>query len=108
MPPAFENIQWQVYIVFAVFCTAMFVHVLFMFPETAGKTLEEVEDLFTDPSGPRGVGTPAWKTHISTKRVLAAEKGQVTEREKRSFSRPGQPGAREDVAGVRHSDASTV
>lgn len=48
-----------------------------MFPETAGKTLEEVEELFTDPHGPRYVGTPAWKTHITTKRVELMEKGDL-------------------------------
>ena len=48
-----------------------------MFPETAGKTLEEVEALFTDPAGPKYIGTPAWKTHVSTREVLAQEKGLV-------------------------------
>lgn len=76
VPPAFVNIQWRTYIIFGVFCLAMFIHVFFMFPETAGKTLEEVEDLFTDPHGPKYIGTPAWKTHISTKRTLLLERGQ--------------------------------
>ena len=48
-----------------------------MFPETAGKTLEEVEELFLDPSGPRHIGIPAWKTKISTKRAMAKEHGDV-------------------------------
>jgi len=77
VPPAFQNIKWETYILFGVFCVAMFVHVFFMFPETAGKTLEEVEELFTDPHGPRYVGTPAWKTHITTKRVELIEKGDL-------------------------------
>lgn len=73
VPPSFVSIQWRTYIIFGVFCAAMFVHVLFMFPETARKTLEEVEDLFTDPRGPKYIGTPAWKTHISTKRTMLLE-----------------------------------
>lgn len=77
VPPAFVNIKWQTYILFGVFCAAMFIHVFFMFPETAGKTLEEVEELFLDPSGPRHIGTPAWKTKISTKRALATEHGDI-------------------------------
>ncbi|MCJ1442192.1 MAG: hypothetical protein MMC23_002685 [Stictis urceolatum] len=77
VPPSFVNIQWRTYILFAVFCVAMFIHVFFMFPETAGKTLEEVEALFTDPAGPKYIGTPAWKTHVSTREVLAQEKGLV-------------------------------
>ncbi|PYH96578.1 sugar transporter [Aspergillus ellipticus CBS 707.79] len=62
VPPAFVNIQWKVYVVFGVFCTAMLIHIFFMFPETTGKTLEEVEAIFTDPSGIPYIGTPAWKT----------------------------------------------
>lgn len=83
MPPSFVNIQWRTYILFGVFCACMFVHVLFMFPETAGKTLEEVEDLFTDPNGIRYVGTPAWKTHVNYRRVRDLERtGSVVDEEK--------------------------
>ncbi|KAH6719620.1 sugar transporter [Leptodontidium sp. MPI-SDFR-AT-0119] len=64
VPPAFENIQWKVYILFGVFCATMFVHVFFLFPETAGKTLEEVEVMFTDKKGIRYLGTPAWRTRV--------------------------------------------
>ena len=86
VPPAFVNIQWRTYIVFGVFCAAMFVHVFFMFPETAGKTLEEVEDLFLDPNGPKNIGTPAWKTRVSTKRTWAMEKGEDVEKTSYSHS----------------------
>ena len=51
--------QWRLYIVFGVFCTAMFLHVLFLFPETSSKTLEEVDAIFTDPDGVPYIGTPA-------------------------------------------------
>ena len=77
VPPAFVNIQWRTYIIFGVFCIAMFIHVFFMFPETAGKTLEEVEAMFTDPNGPKYIGTPAWKTKVATRDVLRQEKGEV-------------------------------
>ncbi|KAL8718699.1 MAG: hypothetical protein Q9225_004200 [Loekoesia sp. 1 TL-2023] len=76
VPPAFVNIKWQTYLVFGVFCFSMLVHVFFMFPETAGKTLEEVVDIFEDPKGIKYVGTPAWKTRISTKRTLLMEHNQ--------------------------------
>jgi hypothetical protein len=52
----------------------MFIHVLFMFPETAGKTLEETELMFTDPKGIPYVGTPAWKTRVDRKRTLDVER----------------------------------
>ena len=76
VPPAFVNIKWQTYLIFAIFCFAMGVHVFFMFPETAGKTLEEVVDIFEDPNGIKNVGTPAWKTRITTRRTVAMERGQ--------------------------------
>ena len=68
VPPSFVQIQWRTYLIFGVFCFAMFVHVFFMFPETAGKTLEEITDIFTDPNGIKNVGTPAWKTRVGTRR----------------------------------------
>jgi hypothetical protein len=63
-----------VILVFGVFCICMFFHVLFLFPETSGKTLEEVESIFTDPNGIRGIGTPAWKTHVDRKRIIDVER----------------------------------
>ncbi|KAJ5690713.1 hypothetical protein N7462_005105 [Penicillium macrosclerotiorum] len=76
-PVAFANIRWQTYIIFGVFLTAMWIHVFFMFPETAGKTLEETEQIFEDPHGIPYIGTPAWKTRHDTKRTMAAERGDV-------------------------------
>lgn len=82
VPPAFENIQWKTYLVFGVFCTAMAIHVFFMFPETAGKTLEEVEGMFTDPNGIKYIGTPAWKTGNSVRRATTLEVTGVLDEEK--------------------------
>ncbi|KAK4120462.1 general substrate transporter [Parathielavia appendiculata] len=64
VPVAFETITWKVYVIFAVFCACMFLHVFFAFPETANKTLEEVEEIFDDtkPGAIKFIGTPAWKT----------------------------------------------
>lgn len=42
----------------------MFIHVFFLFPETAGKSLEEIETMFTDPKGIKYLGTPAWRTGV--------------------------------------------
>ena len=77
VPPAFVNIQWKTYLVFGFFNLAMLIHVIFAFPETAGKTLEEVESMFTDPHGPRFIGTPAWKTHVVTQKTLLLERGET-------------------------------
>ncbi|KAF9947962.1 hypothetical protein BGZ70_002415 [Mortierella alpina] len=55
VPPALQNIQYRTYFIFAAFCVAMTIHVFFMFPETKGRTLEEMDELFSSD-------VPAWKT----------------------------------------------
>lgn len=55
VPPAFTNIQWRIYIIFGVFCFVMAFHVFFMFPETKGKSLEEIEFMWQEH-------VPAWKS----------------------------------------------
>lgn len=77
VPPAFITIRWQVYIVFGVFCVAMFLHVFFLFPETAGKPLEEVTAMFEDPTGIPYIGTPAWKTRNYYSTATRLEHGDV-------------------------------
>ena len=83
MPPAFANIRWKVYVVFAVFCAAMFIHVFFLFPETSQKPLEEVEEIFNDktPGSIKYLGTPAWKTHVDT-HTRRLERGEMDAEEK--------------------------
>jgi MFS family permease len=80
VPPAFENIKWQTYILFAVFCVAMTIHVFFIFPETAGKPLEEVTAMFEDPNGIKYLGTPAWKTKSQFRDAERLEHGAVSEK----------------------------
>ncbi|KAL1800099.1 hypothetical protein ACET3X_000441 [Alternaria dauci] len=70
VPPAFVNIQWRVYLIFGVFCFAMAVHTFFLFPETAGKTLEDVEEMFM-------TGVPAWKTKVEYNSTRRAERGDI-------------------------------
>ncbi|RAQ41840.1 sugar transporter [Aspergillus flavus] len=87
-PPAFANIRWQTYIIFGVFNTAMFIHVYFFFPETAGKTLEETEAMFEDPNGIKYIGTPAWKTRVTTGRIEQLERGDVEGLESKAQQEP--------------------
>jgi len=84
VPPAFANIRWEVYVIFAVFCAAMFLHVFFLFPETAGKPLEEVEEMFDDATtgSIRFLGTPAWKTSTHTHIARRLERGEFDAEEK--------------------------
>jgi len=81
VPEAFANIKWKTYLVFAIFLIAMFIHVFFLFPETAGKTLEETEAIFEDPNGIRYIRTPAWKTRVSSRRTARLEAGDVADLE---------------------------
>lgn len=77
----------------------MTVHVFFLFPETAGKPLEEVTEMFesyeinktneneseigTETRGGRGgggikyVGIPAWRTKSEFGRQMRRERGEV-------------------------------
>ncbi|KDN49907.1 putative high-affinity glucose transporter [Tilletiaria anomala UBC 951] len=73
VPPSFKNIQWKTYIVFAVFCTVMTVHVFLAFPETKNLSLEEVEEVFA-------AKLPAWKTRAATKNNRLASLADKIER----------------------------
>ncbi|WPH04526.1 high-affinity glucose transporter [Acrodontium crateriforme] len=79
-PPAFENIKWMTYLVFGIFCTAMTIHVAFLFPETAGKTLEDTAAMFEDPHGIKYIGTPPWKTRMNTSATSRLERGVVSDK----------------------------
>ncbi|OAL52505.1 general substrate transporter [Pyrenochaeta sp. DS3sAY3a] len=45
-PPAFENLQYNTYTMFAVFCAALVPCVYFFFPEPKGRSLEEMDVIF--------------------------------------------------------------
>ena len=100
VPPAFVNIKWKVYIVFGVFNLVMLIHVFFAFPETAGKTLEETESMFLDRSGPKYIGTPAWKTHVVTHKVMLLERGDVDPEKLSAYDDGSGSGSDSDKAPV--------
>ena len=52
VPPGLSNIAYKTYFIFGAFNFAAFLHILFCFPETAGRTLEEVEAVFEDGRAP--------------------------------------------------------
>lgn len=45
-PPAFTNLQWRTYIIFAVLNAALVPTVYFLFPEPKGRSLEEMDVIF--------------------------------------------------------------
>ncbi|KAK6204142.1 hypothetical protein LQW54_008376 [Pestalotiopsis sp. IQ-011] len=53
-PVAFANIQWKTYVVFACINAAIVPCVYFFYPETAGRSLEEMDEIFHDVSGAKG------------------------------------------------------
>ncbi|KAF2207095.1 hypothetical protein CERZMDRAFT_51861 [Cercospora zeae-maydis SCOH1-5] len=55
LPPAFRNITWKTYIIFGIFCFVMIFHIFFTYPETARKTLEEIDLIFDSK-------IPAWRS----------------------------------------------
>lgn len=75
--PAFTNIQWKTYIIFGVFCTVMTFHVFFLYPETARKTLEEVDEMFDQ-------NVPAWRSH-----KMADKFGEQVERQRQETEKRG-------------------
>lgn len=66
MAPAFTNIQWRTYIIFGVFCFVMLFHIFFLYPETQGLTLEEIDAVFDS-------NIPAWRSN-------AVKRGEFEER----------------------------
>lgn len=54
-PPAFRNITWKTYFIFGAFCGSMSLHAFLQYPETKGKTLEDIDQMF-------GEKVPAWRS----------------------------------------------
>ncbi|KAF2457858.1 high affinity glucose transporter [Lineolata rhizophorae] len=54
VPPLLWNINWKMYMIFAAFNGAAFIHMFLLAPETKGKTLEEMDEVFDS-------GRPAWR-----------------------------------------------
>lgn len=46
VPPGLANIGFVTYFIFGIFNFLAAIHIIFMFPETGGRTLEEVEEIF--------------------------------------------------------------
>lgn len=85
-PPAFLNIKYKIFIIFGVLCFASAVQAYLTYPETCGKTIEEIELLFAK-GAPR-----AWTTKKGGSR-LEAEVQAVLDRK-----RAGET----VVAGIHH------
>jgi MFS family permease len=58
VPPAFHNITWKTFIIFGVLCFGAAVQAFVSYPETAQKSLEEIEEMFRDTA------VRPWKTKV--------------------------------------------
>ena len=74
VPPGLSNIAWKTYFIFGTFNFAAFIHVFFCFPETAGRTLEEIGDVFS-----QGHTFAAWKVKRDVGRKTLQETKQRAE-----------------------------
>lgn len=75
LPPGFVNIKWHIFTVFGALCIAASAWFWFWYPETCGKTLEEIEILFS-PDGPK-----PWKTKMGESRLHAEIEAVVARKE---------------------------
>jgi hypothetical protein len=58
VPSAFHNITWKTFIIFGVLCFGAAVQAFISYPETAQKSLEEIEEMFRDSA------VRPWKTKV--------------------------------------------
>ncbi|MCJ1405688.1 hypothetical protein MMC11_008917 [Xylographa trunciseda] len=62
-PVALQNIGWETYIVFCVWCAVQTVVIYFLIPETKNRTLEELDAIFNSPN-PRKASTEKKKLEL--------------------------------------------
>lgn len=58
VPPAFHNITWKTFIIFGTLCFGAAIQAFVSYPETARKSLEEIEEMF------RTGGPHPWQTSV--------------------------------------------
>jgi MFS family permease len=97
VPPAFRNITWKTFIIFGVLCFGAAVQAFVSYPETARKSLEEIEQMFRD-GGPRPWHTKPGDSSLEA-RVQAVREG-MREGELSLDEKP----RREEIRRVRDSE----
>jgi hypothetical protein len=82
-PVAIETIGWRYYLVFLIISAIIVPTVYFGFPETMGRSLEELEVMFEETDTIRGIVKESRKPLTSGLgyRERIAEKGGMEERE---------------------------
>jgi MFS family permease len=62
VPPLLWSINWKMYMIFGTFNGLALIHVFLAAPETKGKTLEEMDEVFD-------TGVPAWRSTNTASRL---------------------------------------
>lgn len=70
-PVAIESIGYQYYILYAVLGACIPLGVFFFYPETMGRSLEQMDDLFRDHGSIAGVVRASLKPPVSQEESLA-------------------------------------
>ncbi|KAK5000731.1 hypothetical protein LTR66_000468 [Elasticomyces elasticus] len=94
VPPAFRSISWKTFIIFGVLCFGAAVQAYFTYPETAQKSLEEIELMFS-PGGPK-----PWRTKPGESR-LDLEVERVRELQKRGSTSHATNGNNQAIGGEK-------
>ncbi|KAJ6186332.1 hypothetical protein N7519_007633 [Penicillium mononematosum] len=93
-----EVIKWRLYLVHAFFCACSFVLVYFLYPETSGVRLEDMNDLFGDAS--TAMPTPATQGERGS--LMGAGSPVPSLDLRRQY---GQFGAESSIPGLRYRSA---
>ncbi|CCE66064.1 hypothetical protein TPHA_0O00950 [Tetrapisispora phaffii CBS 4417] len=95
VPSAFKNITWKTYIVFGVFSVALTIQTYFMFPETKGKSLEEIDMMWA-------ANLPAWRTKSWVPDVI------IPQLDVEPLEKGGSEGSTEFVEGSPYNDEKPI
>ena len=79
VPPALRNITYKLFIVFGVLCFGAAIQAFFTYPETCGKTIEEIELMF-NKGGPKPWQTKRGGSRLDAEmQAVMNRKGHETE-----------------------------
>ncbi|KAG4424863.1 MFS sugar transporter [Cadophora malorum] len=95
VPPLLWNINWKMYMIFGTFNGLAFIHMFLTAPETKGKTLEEMDDVFDS-------GIKPWKGVKKGSRLDQLEKD--IEAGKVKIAAPSRAGKGEDKGITEHNE----
>jgi len=98
VPPLLTNINWKMYMIFATFNGCALIHMFFTAPETKGKTLEEMDEVFDS-------GLPAWKAVPKGSRLDQIQKD--IEEGKLKVQAPGSHGPKTTTTAAAEPAAET-